>query len=106
MSALTVYAVFADLAEAQRIGREMVEGRLAACINIMAPCRSIYRWEGAVESGTEVPAVFKTTSDKADRLIERIAELHSYSEPAIVAWPIERLPASFGDWIADSTRGG
>ena len=99
MTALTVYAVFADLAEAQRIGREMVESRLAACVNIMGPCRSIYRWEGAIESGTEVPAIFKTTAANADALIARIAELHSYSEPAVVAWPIERLPASFGDWI-------
>ena len=102
MTALTVYAVFADLAEAQRIGREMVESRLAACVNIMGPCRSIYRWEGAIESGTEVPAVFKTTAAKADSLIARIADLHSYSEPAVVAWPIERLPASFGDWIEQS----
>jgi periplasmic divalent cation tolerance protein len=104
VSALTVYAVFADLAEAQRIGREMVETRLAACVNIMGPCRSIYRWEGAVESGTEVPAIFKTTAARADALIERIVELHSYSEPAVVAWPIERLPASFGDWVEASCR--
>jgi periplasmic divalent cation tolerance protein len=102
VSALTVYAVFADPAEAQRIGREMVESRLAACVNIMGPCRSIYRWEGAIESGTEVPAIFKTTTDKADELIVRIGELHSYSEPAIVAWPIERLPVGFGNWIEES----
>lgn len=104
MTALTVYAVFADLAEAQRIGREMVESRLAACVNILSPCRSIYRWEGAIESGTEVPTIFKTTSAKADELIMRIGELHSYAEPAIVAWPIERLPSTFGDWIEESCR--
>lgn len=104
MSVVTVYALFADPAEAQRIGRQMVEERLAACVNILAPCRSVYRWEGAIESATEVPALFKTASDKADALIERIAELHSYSLPAIVVWPIERLSAGYADWVEDSLR--
>ena len=102
MSVVTVYAMFADTAEAQRIGRTIVEERLAACINILAPCRSIYRWEGAIETATETPALFKTTLDKADALIERITELHSYEVPAIEVWPIERLPVSFGDWVEEN----
>ena len=99
MSVVTVYAVFADPAEAQRIGRQMVEERLAACVNILGPCRSYYRWEGAIESATEVPALFKTRLDLADGLIARIKELHSYSIPAIAVWPIERLLADYGDWV-------
>ena len=102
MTAVTLYAVFADMAEADRIGRQMVEERLAACVNILQPCRSIYRWEGAVETGSEVPAVFKTTMDGADRLIERITELHSYSVPALAVWPITKLPAAYGDWVEES----
>ena len=105
MSVVTVYAVFADPAEAQRIGRQMVEERLAACVNILAPCSSIYRWEGAIESATEAPALFKTTTDQADALIAGITERHSYALPAIVVWPIERLPAAFGDWVEESTKG-
>jgi periplasmic divalent cation tolerance protein len=101
MSAVTLYAVFADMAEAQSIGRQMVEERLAACVNILQPCRSIYRWEGAIETGSEVPALFKTTMDGADRLIERITELHSYSVPALAVWPIVKLPASYGDWVEE-----
>ena len=77
MTAVTLYAVFADLAEAQAIGRQVVEERLAACVNILQPCRSIYRWEGAIETTSEVPALFKTTLDGADKLIERITALHS-----------------------------
>ena len=103
MSVVTVYAVFADPAEAQRIGMTIVEEKLAACVNILQPCRSIYRWEGAIESATETPALFKTTTDKADALIERIAGLHSYQVPAIVVWPIERLPAAYGDWVEAET---
>ena len=99
MSVVTVFAVFANADEAALIGRTMVEERLAACVNILQPCRSIFRWEGKIESATETPALFKTTLDKADALIARIKELHSYDIPAIVVWPIERLPADFGDWV-------
>jgi periplasmic divalent cation tolerance protein len=102
MTAVTLYAVFADPAEAQAIGRQMVEERLAACVNILQPCRSIYRWEGAIETGTEVPALFKTTMDGADALIARITELHSYSIPALAVWPISKLPAAYGDWVEES----
>ena len=55
-------------------------------------------------SATETPALFKTTLDKADALIARIKELHSYDVPAIVVWPIERLPADFGDWVEENVR--
>ena len=99
MTAVTLYAVFADMAEADRIGRQMVEEGFAACVNILQPCRSIYRWEGAIETASEVPALFKTTMDGADRLIERITELHSYSVPALAVWPIAKLPVVFGDWV-------
>ena len=105
MSVVTVYAIFDDPAEAQRIGMTIVEERLAACVNILGPCRSIYRWEGVIETATETPALFKTTSDRADALIARVTEMHSYSVPAIVVWPIERLPADYGDWVEDSVRG-
>ena len=102
MTAVTLYAVFADPAEAQRIGRQMVEEGLAACVNILQPCRSFYRWEGAIETATEVPALFKTTIDGADKLIERITDLHSYSVPALAVWPISKLPAAYADWVEQS----
>jgi periplasmic divalent cation tolerance protein len=104
MSVVTVYAIFADPAEAQRIGMAVVEEKLAACVNILGPCRSIYRWEGAIETATETPALFKTTMEKSDALIMRVKELHSYSVPAIVVWPIERLLADYGDWVETELR--
>ena len=104
MSVVTVYAIFADPAEAQRIGMAVVEEKLAACVNILGPCRSIYRWEGAIETATETPALFKTTMEKSDALIMRIKELHSYSVPAIVVWPVERLLADYGDWVETELR--
>jgi periplasmic divalent cation tolerance protein len=99
VSVVTVYAVFANAEEAERIGRTMIEERLAACVNILGACRSIYRWEGEVETADEVPALFKTRLDKADAVIARIAELHSYANPAIAAWPIAKLPAAYADWV-------
>ena len=99
MTVVTVYATFADAAEAERIGRTVVEERLAACINLLAPCTSFYWWEGKVTQAAEVPAILKTSLARADALIARITELHSYNVPAIAVWPIERLPASFADWV-------
>ena len=104
MTVVTVYAVFADLDEATRIGRTLIEERLAACINILGPCTSIYRWEGAVTQSAEVPAILKTTLDAADALIERLAELHSYEVPAIAVWPIEKTLSSYAAWVENSVR--
>ena len=102
MSIVTVYAIFADQAEAQAIGREMVEEGLAACVNILQPCRSIYRWEGAIETASEVPALFKTTLDGSDALIAAIAERHSYSVPAVAVWPIAKLAEGYAQWVENS----
>ncbi len=106
MSIVSVYAVFADLGEAERIGRTVVEERLAACINILGDCRSIYRWKGAIETADEVPAILKTDSCRADALIERIAALHSYDTPCITAWPVEKVLQRYGDWVEDSSARG
>ena len=102
MSVVSVYAIFADAAEAERIGRAMVEERLAACINILGPVRSIYRWQGAVETADEVAAIFKTRHDSADALITRIAAMHSYDVPCIVTWPVDKLLGTYADWVDES----
>ena len=99
MTVVSVYATFADAEEAERIGRTVVEERLAACINILGPCRSIYRWQGEVESADEVAAIFKTSAAAVDQLIARIAGLHSYEVPAIAVWPIDKLLGPYADWV-------
>jgi periplasmic divalent cation tolerance protein len=104
VSVATVYVLFANADEAMRIGRTVVEERLAACINVLAPCTSIYWWDSAVAQSDEVPALLKTTRAGADALVERIADLHSYEVPAIVVWPVDRLAASFGDWVENEVR--
>ena len=102
MSVVSVYAIFADADEAGRIGRAMVEERLAACVNVLGSCRSIYRWQGAVETADEVAAIFKTTREMADTLIARIAGLHSYDVPCVVQWPVDKLLVSYAEWVETS----
>lgn len=104
MSVVSVYAVFANAEEAERIGHTIVEEQLAACVNILGPIRSIYRWEGAVQTSEEVAAIFKTHHWYSDDLIERVAALHSYKVPCIVAWPIDKIIRSYADWVEDSVR--
>ena len=96
---VSVYATFADGEEAARIARALVEERLAACANILGPIRSIYRWEGRIEESGEVAALFKTTAEAADRLVARLAELHSYDVPAAVVWPIAASSPDYGAWV-------
>ena len=99
MSVVSIYCIFANADEAARIGRTVVEERLAACVNILGPCRSIYHWQGAVETAAEVPAILKTTAAYADTLISRIAALHSYEVPCIAVWPIDKLLFSYAEWV-------
>jgi periplasmic divalent cation tolerance protein len=101
---VTVYATFPTEEEARRIGRTLVEERLAACANILGPCQSIYRWQGAIEEAQEVAALFKTRADLGDALIARLAELHSYDVPAAVAWPIVQSPAAYREWVEAETE--
>ena len=101
---VSVYAVFGSEEEARRIGRRMVEEGFAACVNILAPCHSIYRWQGEVEEATEVPAIFKAHAKVAPELVRRIAALHSYEVPAAVIWPIQDLPESYRLWVEQNSR--
>ena len=101
---VTVYALFADAEEAERIARTVIDQRLAACANILGPCHSIYRWEGAIQSASEIPALFKTRADRAESLIARIAALHSYETPCVVAWPIAAALPGYGEWVETESQ--
>jgi periplasmic divalent cation tolerance protein len=98
---LFVYVTCADADEARRIGRVLVEERLAACVNIR-PHEAIYRWEDAVETTTEALMLAKTTRAGYDALAARVRALHSYALPCIAAWSPERGLGAYFDWIAES----
>jgi len=102
-SALFVYVTAADPGEAERIGRAVVEERLAACANILPGMRSIYRWEGAVKEAAETVLILKTTRDRLPALTRRIKSLHSYDVPCVAAFEVEPGNTAYFDWIAAST---
>jgi len=103
---VSVYATFADAEEAERVARALVEERLAACVNILGGCRSIYRWQGAVEEADEVAALFKTRAEVAPRLVARLGELHSHDVPAAMVWPIADALPAYAEWVREEVSPG
>ena len=89
--------------EAERIARALVDERLAACVNVVAPITSIYRWKGAVERAEEVLLVVKTRTALTARVATRIRELHSYELPEAIVLPIDGGAADYLAWIAGET---
>jgi periplasmic divalent cation tolerance protein len=100
-----IYVTAASRDEALRIGRALVEERLAACANLIEPATSIYWWDGKVQSETEVILVMKSRADLVERLTARVKALHSYAVPCVVALPIEAGNPDYLRWIASETRG-
>ena len=105
MSVLLVLTNLPDRATAERLAGVLVAERVAACVNILAPCRSVYRWKGEVQHDEEHPLLAKTTTDRYAALESLIRANHPYELPEIVAVPIERGLPAFLDWVAAETRG-
>ena len=92
---------------AEELARRLVEERLVACVNV-APVRSVYRWEGEIQSDDEAVLTLKTTRDAWPRLRERFVELHPYDVPELIALPIEAGLPAYLSWVTDevSADGG
>ena len=91
--------------EAEEIARTLVEQRLAACVNLVAtPVRSIYRWQGKIETASEYLLVIKTSRGKLAGLREQVERLHSYDVPEIIALPIAAGSPKYLRWLDDSLR--
>lgn len=101
--AVIVYMTASSTLEAQSIGAALVEKRLAACVNILGPIDSMFRWDGAVQSETEIAFIAKTTEQHLDDLIHQVTQLHSYDTPCIVALPITSGSTAFLEWIKKET---
>jgi periplasmic divalent cation tolerance protein len=103
MSALLVITNLPGRAAAEKLADVLVAKRLAACINILAPCRSVYRWQGAVQHEEEHPVLIKTTRAAYAELEVQIRAHHPYELPEIIAVPIERGLPAYLDWVAAET---
>jgi periplasmic divalent cation tolerance protein len=104
MSVLLVLTNLPDRAAAERLGSMLVEKRLAACVNILAPCRSVYRWKGAIQQEEEHPMLIKTTPERYQALQQALREGHPYELPEIIAVPVEHGLPEYLQWVADETR--
>jgi periplasmic divalent cation tolerance protein len=91
--------------ESKKIGKKVVEERLAACANIVPSITSYYWWKGKLEEDSESILLLKTIKRNVDSLIARVKELHSYENPAIISLPIEKGSKIYLDWISDETGG-
>ena len=103
---MTVIAVLTNLPDSEsafNLARELVQLRLAACVNVLAPVTSFYRWEGREEQATEFPLLIKSTRERYPEIEAHIRKRHPYSLPEIVSWPIERGLAEYLQWVGLET---
>jgi periplasmic divalent cation tolerance protein len=98
-----VYTTWPTTVEAEKAGRELVERRLAACVNILPGMISHYRWEGKVERAEEAVMLIKTRASLADSVERAVKELHSYSTPAILVLPLESVEHNYLGWLLAET---
>ena len=104
MSAILVLCTCPDEAVAERIAGTLVEERLAACVNILAPCRSVYRWKDAVQHDEEHPLLIKTAAVRYAELEAAIRAGHPYELPEIIAVSLDRGLPAYLDWVAAETK--
>jgi periplasmic divalent cation tolerance protein len=102
-AAVVVLSTAGSGEEAERIATTLVAERLAACVNLVSPLTSIYRWHGAVERATEVLLVIKTRRALAKRLIARLTELHGYDVPEAIVLPIDAGAKPYLTWLLGET---
>ena len=103
-AAIVVLVTAGSAEEAARIGRTLVEERLAACVNVVGPIHSIYRWEGAVEDAREWLLVLKARAADFGALEARVRALHSYAVPEVLALPVYGGAAAYLAWLDEATK--
>lgn len=101
--AVVVLSTAGSSEEAERIAAALVDERLAACVNLVAPLTSIYRWQGKIERSSEVLLVIKTRQSLVTRLIARLTTLHSYDVPEAIALPITSGARDYLAWLMAET---
>src|SRR6185503_2460114 len=103
MSTLLVLTNLPDRAAAEKLADQLLQKQVAACVNILAPCRSVYRWQGALQHDEEHPMLIKTTTEGYGALEAAIRAGHPYDVPEIIAIPIECGLPAYLEWVAAET---
>lgn len=104
MTVRIVFCTCPDTASAERIADALVGERLAACVNLLPAVTSVYRWQGKVERASEIQLLIKTTADRLEALGARVAELHPYELPELIAVEARAGLPAYLDWVAAQTR--
>jgi len=100
---LLVVSTLPDEDSAKELASALVESRLAACVNVLAPCASVYRWQGAVENATEIPVIIKTTAKQYAELESMLRARHPYELPEILAVRVSHGLPDYLDWVVAQT---
>lgn len=101
---LLVLTNLPDQESAQRMAQALVASRAAACVNVLAACTSVYRWQGKVENAHEVPLLIKSTRSAYARLQEEIRAQHPYELPEIIAIPLSAGLSAYLQWVVNETQ--
>jgi periplasmic divalent cation tolerance protein len=104
MGTILVISNLPDLPSAERLANRLVAERAAACVNILSACRSVYQWQGKLESATEVPVLIKTSESGYNKVEEIIRSEHPYELPEIIAVPITAGLPEYLAWIRAETK--
>ena len=101
---IVVFVTCGSEEEALKIANALVEEPLAACVNLVSPIRSIYRWEGKIWDEKEWLLIIKTQKQRFDELEKKVKSLHSYSVPEIIGLPITEGSLAYLNWIKENTK--
>ena len=101
---IVVFVTCGSEEEALKIANALVEAHLAACVNLIAPIRSIYRWEGKIWDEKEWLLIIKTQKQRFEALEKKVRSLHSYSVPEIISLPITEGSSAYLNWIKENTE--
>lgn len=104
MSALLVLTNLPDRASAEKLADGLLDAKVAACVNILAPCRSVYRWKDAIQHDDEHPMLIKTTTERYAELEQAIRAAHPYELPEIIAVPVVQGLPAYLEWVENETR--
>ncbi len=106
MTYVMVYVTSKDAEEAERIGETLVKERLAACANIIPSMKSVYWWKGSIERDSEAVLLMKSVEGKAQEIVKRVSELHSYDVPCIDVIPLSGGNQEYFRWLEESLEPG
>jgi periplasmic divalent cation tolerance protein len=101
---LLVMTTLPNVDTATRLAKQLLDARVAACVNILAPCTSIYRWQNAIETTTEVPLLIKTTQAAYPKLEALVLAEHPYELPEIIAVPLTVGLPKYLNWVDSETN--